>query len=72
MGERYPILVTWGDEDPDIEHFEVEADSFDQACRSAYDEWAATGWHTLSVHQIHGTGFRSFNLDEPFEKGSNH
>ena len=71
-GRRYPFLVTWGDDDPDVEHLELEATSFEEACRAAYDEWAPTGWHTLAVYDLDSTGFRSFNLDLPFEEGVNH
>lgn len=66
---RYPITITWGDEDPDVEHFEVEANSFEEACVTAYREWAPTGWHHLSVHDLDSTAFRSFILDLPYEKG---
>jgi hypothetical protein len=70
--ERYPIIVIWGDDDPDVEHFDVEANSFEEACVTAYREWSVTGWHSLSVHDVTGTAFRSFDLSLPFEKGVDH
>lgn len=72
MTQRYPILVVWGDDEPDIEHFEVEADGFEAACRRAYDEWSPTGWHHLTVYELAGGGFRSFDLSSPFEMGVDH
>lgn len=67
---RYPILVSWFDDED--EYFDVEAATFDDACRVAYAQWATTGWTGLAVYDLDSPAFMSFNLRLPFDEGNYH
>lgn len=67
-GKYYEVLVEWGYGE-DTEQLDVEAESFEEACRKAYDEWSPTGWEGLTVYDMDSKRRMSFNLDRPFDEG---
>jgi hypothetical protein len=63
----YPIHIEWFSDDS--EDLDVEAGTFAEACRKAYDEWSPTGWTHLSVWDLDRSQSMSFDLDRPFDEG---
>jgi hypothetical protein len=70
--EYYPVFLELdtGFGNADTEDIDVEATSFEEACRKSYDEWAPTGWTYLTVWDIGRTRSKSFDLSLPYEEGT--
>jgi hypothetical protein len=71
-GKYYPVFLELdtGFGNADTEDIDVEATSFEEACRKSYDEWAPTGWTHLTVRDLDSPRSRHFDLSLPFEEGS--
>jgi hypothetical protein len=66
--QRFDIWIGWfGD---DQEWLDVDARTFEGACKKAYHHWSKTGWTDLTVYDIGRKRSMSFDLDRPFEDGT--